>query len=128
MIIRDYLGWGSDWILKDDGEHFTRTPFGFAGIEPEIEDHTVWNAGTGLQLLGYLPIIGRIAGVARIALAIFTLHMQEFPDDSDGDHDHYQLKLHIIRGCCEIAGLGIALLITDIAVTCFKKYFSDQQE
>lgn len=113
---------GAFLTLKEPFEGYARPAFGFAGITPEKWDKTIWHYGTGLQVLGYLPIIGQVVGVVRIVFSAITFHVQTFPNDPSGIKDSYRLKMQLLRGCLELSGLGIALLVIDVAVACFRRY------
>lgn len=66
-----------------------------------------------IKIVGYIPIIGTIVGLFRIAL------MQ---DTENKFHKLPNVKNHMIRGCIEVCSLGILLLIPDLIITAYRNF------
>jgi hypothetical protein len=64
-----------------------------------------------LKVVGYIPLIGTLLGIARILRAAKTTK-----DDLPNKFNH------IARGCVELLSLGFLLLIPDLILTGYRAY------
>lgn len=74
-------------------------------------------AGHTISALAYGIWVSRVAGVARIVLAIYNYWV-----GPGVFYEQYRNVFigHLIRGSLEIAGLGLALLAVDVIATIYK--------
>lgn len=65
---------------------------------------TLYKIHNFVNIVGYFPVIGAIAGISRIVLACFKIDSQL----------NSLKKMEIFRGIIEIIGLGFLMMIADI--------------
>ncbi|MBS4166813.1 hypothetical protein NEOC65_001910 [Neochlamydia sp. AcF65] len=70
-----------------------------------------WKTANVIKALGYIPLIGTLIGLCRIAKAAKATK-DEWPNKYN----------HIVRGCVEFLSLGFLLLIPDLILTGYRAY------
>ncbi|MBA3958564.1 MAG: hypothetical protein H0X51_09280 [Parachlamydiaceae bacterium] len=115
--------------FQTNGRTEVREAFGYrSSYDSKLVGNTSGDKWNLTHIVGYVPFINLIVGVARFLFAqIATYHVEiemkrrkNIPSEADTKLIS-MLKLQIIRGVIEsLCVLGIVLLIVDVAATCWK--------
>ena len=91
------------------------TPYDYSELfEDAAKGSSIAKVHIALNVLGYLPVIGTIVGIARIALSFYLIISSGSPFKLT---DIAFISSEILRGLVEVTSCGILLIIPDLLVS-----------